>query len=109
MERRNAPPDGSRGRERQERERFVFHSLFPLSIDRLHIRDVEAAVWPVSQDVVADILCDAYHRECELQSTVVEDSLAEWTPLAEIEFRHALVDDRYARRVRGIAISEVAA
>src|SRR5690242_6278977 len=53
-----------------------------LSIDRLHVRDVEAAPWLVSHDVVPDVLCDTDYRKRELQPAVIEDRLAEWTPLA---------------------------
>jgi hypothetical protein len=56
--------------------------------------------------VIPDILRDTNYRERELQATVIEDRLAEWTPLAEIKFRHTLVDNRDARRVSGIRISE---
>lgn len=53
--------------------------------------------------------CDTDYSERELRSTVIEDRPAEWTPLTKTKSRHSLVDDRYAPRVSGIRISEVAA
>ena len=86
---------------------FIIGSHLP--IDRLHIGYVEAARRLVSHQMIPNVFCDTDYRERELQPAVIEDRLAERTPLTKIKSRHTLVDDRYAGCMRGIRISEIAA